>query len=120
VNANAIVPPPSQIPTSQVTADLHPIPAPEPQSTPSQDTFIATLREAPTLYNLSRIELEKLVGEVVREEGFAKLVRHIVGYLLFASLLTSISARDLGFHVESEGFFAEMRLLRSEFLGSVL
>jgi hypothetical protein len=41
----------------------------------SRDLFLASLRETPSLYNLPRAELEKLVGLVVREEGFAKLVR---------------------------------------------
>ena len=30
--------------------------------------------KVPSLYELSRAELETLVGEVVREEGFVKLV----------------------------------------------
>ena len=40
----------------------------------SHDTIIASLRESTKLYDLSRVELEKLVGQVVREEGFLKLV----------------------------------------------
>ena len=40
----------------------------------SHDAIIASLRESTKLYDLSRVELEKLVGQVVREEGFSKLV----------------------------------------------
>ncbi|KAH7888700.1 hypothetical protein F5I97DRAFT_1935173 [Phlebopus sp. FC_14] len=36
--------------------------------------LLGSLAEAPCLYNLSRPELEALVGRVVREEGFARLL----------------------------------------------
>ena len=74
-------PPPSppQIPPSPAaaaTAEIGPTATvPDPQSSPDQDALFASLCETTTLYNLSRVELEKLVAKVVREEGFAKLVR---------------------------------------------
>ncbi|KAG6885906.1 hypothetical protein C0993_007924 [Termitomyces sp. T159_Od127] len=36
--------------------------------------LLASIRQSTRLYDLSRTELEQLVGEVVREEGFAELV----------------------------------------------
>ncbi|EGO25672.1 hypothetical protein SERLADRAFT_407970 [Serpula lacrymans var. lacrymans S7.9] len=36
--------------------------------------FLASLRETPALYDLPQAELEDLVGHVIREEGFAKLL----------------------------------------------
>ena len=35
---------------------------------------VLSVPKAPALYDLSRTELETLVGEVVREEGFVRLV----------------------------------------------
>jgi len=46
-------------------------------SASSEDSFIASLRETPALYHLPRAELEKLVGLVVREDGFAKLLEDL-------------------------------------------
>ncbi|KAG6813368.1 hypothetical protein H0H92_011634 [Tricholoma furcatifolium] len=38
--------------------------------------FLASLRESTQLYDLPRTQLEQLIGEVVREEGFPKLASH--------------------------------------------
>ncbi|PCH43434.1 hypothetical protein WOLCODRAFT_153494 [Wolfiporia cocos MD-104 SS10] len=46
------------------------------EDTPMQD-LITTLEEVPTLYNLPREELERLVARVVREEGFVKLLENL-------------------------------------------
>jgi len=37
--------------------------------------FLASLNDVSSLYSLSRADLERLVSQVVREEGFARLVR---------------------------------------------
>ena len=41
---------------------------------PRTDAFLESLREVPPLYDLPRAELESLVAQVVREEGFLQLV----------------------------------------------
>ena len=38
------------------------------------DAFLAALHEATPLYNLSHCALEKLVGDVIREDSFVDLV----------------------------------------------
>lgn len=50
----------------------------------SREALLTSLREAPPLYELSRVELESLVAEVVREDGFLTLVS-----------LTAIGAGDI-------------------------
>jgi hypothetical protein len=45
------------------------------------------LRESTKLYDLPRADLEKLVGQVVREEGFSRLVR-------LAALFLKVIAND--------------------------
>ncbi|KAG6850952.1 hypothetical protein H0H93_005821 [Arthromyces matolae] len=42
-----------------------------------ESPFLASLRESTDMYHLSRAQLEQLVGEVVREEGFAKLMEDL-------------------------------------------
>lgn len=38
------------------------------------DAFLESLTQSPTLYNLSKPQLEAVVAKVVREAGFVKLV----------------------------------------------
>ncbi|KAH7916544.1 hypothetical protein BJ138DRAFT_1052384 [Hygrophoropsis aurantiaca] len=63
-------PPPSNVPLPAVSLAA---PA-RSQTQDTQSQVIASLRETPSLYNLSRTELEALVSQVVREEGFPKLL----------------------------------------------
>jgi len=44
---------------------------------PSVDPIASTLRQFPDLFNLSPAELEKLVGEVIREPGFLEFCKKI-------------------------------------------
>lgn len=46
----------------------------ETPSTPRFD-IVAALKEATSLYDMPQAELEKVVGDIVREDGFVKLVR---------------------------------------------
>ena len=56
---------------------LHrPSDAPGDGGTGSPSALLASLRESTCLYDLPRTQLEQLVGEVVREEGFVKLASH--------------------------------------------
>jgi hypothetical protein len=64
ISNNANLMPPPRLPSAALSASVHPT-----------DLFMASLREIPILYDLPRRELENLVAEVVREEGFPKLVR---------------------------------------------
>lgn len=83
---------PSSLPAlSQPTSTavtLAPLPSLPPTATATQrdddesekracEAFLESLREVPELYNLTRRELENLVSIVVREPGFAKLVRSL-------------------------------------------
>lgn len=56
---------PSQIPLQPVT---------QPPSTQT-DALLESLMQSPTLYDLSKPQLEAVVAQVIREEGFVKLVR---------------------------------------------
>ncbi|KDQ57644.1 hypothetical protein JAAARDRAFT_687260 [Jaapia argillacea MUCL 33604] len=89
--------PNSSPPSSSLNSDLNPIPPPLPPSNTPQLTerapvpntignsntnsddearsrFLASLQHAPDLYALSKTDLESLVSEVIREEGFLELV----------------------------------------------
>ena len=48
-------------------------PGAQPPSTRA-DAFLESLMQSPTLYDLSRPQLEAVVAQVIREEGFVKLV----------------------------------------------
>lgn len=55
-------PPPAQVTDTTASASL------------SAETLSAALREATGLYDLPHAALERLVGDVVREDGFVRLV----------------------------------------------
>lgn len=83
-SGNPSLPSSSQPCTSSYSSDMtRNVSRPNP-STPmipeaSVDTgksgFLASLNDVSSLYSLSRADLERLVSQVVREEGFARLVR---------------------------------------------
>lgn len=56
--------------------------------------FLASLNDVSSLYSLSRADLERLVSQVVREEGFARLVRRSAGagFMTFLTFRTSLIA----------------------------
>lgn len=61
--------------TSITTIEAPVIPDPVvPQVSTTHDALLTSLREIPTLYDLPRAELEVLVAQVVREDGFLNLV----------------------------------------------
>ena len=61
-------------PTAPMTPS-HPTLQPGAQPPNTQpDAFLESLMRSPTLYDLSKPQLEAVVAQVVREEGFAKLV----------------------------------------------
>ncbi|KAJ7137773.1 hypothetical protein C8R44DRAFT_766147 [Mycena epipterygia] len=64
--------PDSSPPPSSMDSVMMPPPPPPPASA---DNLIAALRDATGLYDLSHAALERLVGDVVREDKFAHLVR---------------------------------------------
>ncbi|KAK7472646.1 hypothetical protein VKT23_000759 [Stygiomarasmius scandens] len=47
------------------------------KATQTSDPLFSALRDATSLYNLSHESLEKLVGDVVREDGFIGLMEHL-------------------------------------------
>lgn len=49
------------------------------------DVFLESLMESPTLYDLSKSQLEVVVAQVIREEGFVKLVCVRLQRLYFVS-----------------------------------
>jgi hypothetical protein len=59
-------PPPAQVTDTTASASL------------SAETLSAALREATGLYDLPHAALERLVGDVVREDGFVRLVSLII------------------------------------------
>ena len=71
--SSMLPPPPPCPPADPPVASAMPS-TPVSDSQMSKEAFLASLRETPTLYDLSQAELEQLVGEVIREEGFVKLV----------------------------------------------
>ena len=59
------------------TAPITPQPVLQPSAQPLEiqpDAFLESLMRSPTLYDLSKPQLEAVVAQVVREEGFIKLV----------------------------------------------
>jgi len=61
-------------PTAPITPSQPPLqPGIQPPNT-QPDAFLETLMQSPTLYDLSKPQLEALVAQVIREEGFIKLV----------------------------------------------
>lgn len=80
-NNNAPPAPPLRQPSGLVANAI------PPQSTPDSDAFIEALRHSTKLYDsdLSRADLERLVAEVVREDGFEKLVSlGVYTFIVFA------------------------------------
>lgn len=73
---------PEEIPSLALPAPCatEPIPAPIQQTAakektvPTSQRILACLEETPSLYDLSRGDLEEVVTKVIREEGFLKLV----------------------------------------------
>ncbi|KZT29026.1 hypothetical protein NEOLEDRAFT_692378 [Neolentinus lepideus HHB14362 ss-1] len=68
-------PPPSRLPP---TADVSV--APTTSSDPQSDSsvqLVTSLREIAELYKLPRAELQELVGQVIREEGFLQLLENL-------------------------------------------
>jgi len=68
--ASVLPPPPPADPPIAVAMPSTPVS----DSQMSKEAFLASLCETTTLYDLSQSELEQLVGEVIREAGFVKLV----------------------------------------------
>ena len=60
-------------PTAPITPQLAPLTGTQPPSV-QPDAFFETLMQSPALYNLSKPQLEAIVAQVIREEGFIKLV----------------------------------------------
>ncbi|KAF7793873.1 hypothetical protein EIP86_004995 [Pleurotus ostreatoroseus] len=77
--------PPSSLPstTDATTA------AAETQDT--RNAFLASLREMPSLYNLTRADLENLVAEVVREDGFLTLLQNLDSLWKVKALLPPVA-----------------------------
>jgi len=82
-----LLPPSSQtfLPSTPIPSSSQMLPAPivpsrlplrpgtQPPGTQA-DAFLESLMQSPTLYDLSRSQLETVVAQVIREEGFVKLV----------------------------------------------
>jgi len=60
-------------PTAPITPQLTRQPSAQPPNT-QPDAFLESLMRSPTLYDLSKPQLEAVVAQVIREEGFIKLV----------------------------------------------
>lgn len=75
-------------PTAPITPS-HPALQPGAQPTNTQpDAFLESLMRSPTLYDLSKPQLEAVVAQVIREEGFVKLVCVDVHHRCVSWLLT--------------------------------
>ena len=71
---NTLVPSSPQTFPAPITPSQLPLqPGTQPPSTHA-DAFLESLMRSPTLYDLSRSQLEAVVAQVIREEGFIKLV----------------------------------------------
>ncbi|KAF7311313.1 hypothetical protein MKEN_01033000 [Mycena kentingensis (nom. inval.)] len=75
------MPPPSsasaQMPSSSAPAPPSSNPRPAVPNTPDADALVASLRDATTLYDLSYGQLARIVGDVVREDGFPRLMENM-------------------------------------------
>ncbi|KAJ7286292.1 hypothetical protein C8J57DRAFT_1708613 [Mycena rebaudengoi] len=70
--------PESSPPSSSADSAMMPPPPPPPSMSPGNaDTILASLREATGLYDLSHAALERLVGDVVREDKFVNLLENL-------------------------------------------
>ncbi|KAJ7681764.1 hypothetical protein B0H17DRAFT_1075604 [Mycena rosella] len=78
--------PDSSPPPSSADSVMMPPPPPLP---PSAETLIAALREATGLYDLSHAALERLVGDVVREDKFVNLLDSMSSMWAAKALLTT-------------------------------
>lgn len=67
-SSSQMLPPTAPITPSQPATQL----AQPPNTQP--DAFLESLMQSPTLYDLSKSQLEAVVAQVIREEGFIKLV----------------------------------------------
>lgn len=85
--------------SSQVAPKEQPIPASAaatasvastPVTVPNGEALLSALREIPALYDLPRDELEYLVAQVIREDGFVRMVSYSS---LVALLLSQFSFR---------------------------
>ncbi|PBK58845.1 hypothetical protein ARMSODRAFT_983495 [Armillaria solidipes] len=63
---------PSIVPTSAPTAE--PAPSQPTSSSAIKDAVLLSLRETTGLYDLPRSDLERLVGDIIREDGFSHLL----------------------------------------------
>ncbi|PSS38035.1 hypothetical protein PHLCEN_2v120 [Hermanssonia centrifuga] len=61
------------------------------QAPVSQAAFIESLRESTALYDLPSADLEKLVAQVVREEGFVTLLKSLDSMWKVKTLLGPVS-----------------------------
>jgi hypothetical protein len=61
-------------PTAPITPSHSALQPPTQPPNPQPDPFLESLMQSPTLYDLSKPQLEALVAQVIREEGFVKLV----------------------------------------------
>ena len=93
-NSGSMGPPPLPPSIPSLSAPLNPNPnAPEPP-TPTEG-LLDSLHQSSVLYTLSKADLERLVSEVVREEGFVKLVR--VFFLSVSSCRCVSSSPEISF-----------------------
>ncbi|KII92758.1 hypothetical protein PLICRDRAFT_102889 [Plicaturopsis crispa FD-325 SS-3] len=79
VNSNAnMMPPPLPLSTSDAAVSIVPPASPQdPTTDPTKALFLASLRENTSLYDLSSADLEALVSNVIREEGFVDLLQKL-------------------------------------------
>jgi hypothetical protein len=95
-------------PTAPITPHSALQPGIQPPNT-QPNVFLESLMRSPTLYDLSRPQLEAVVAQVIREDGFVKLVcadiypQRVSWRLIFRIHL----ARKSGFNVEAERFRPE-------------
>jgi len=71
--------PPPPLPSS-VTRSLQPESRPSEGHNSARAQLITSLHDTPALHKLSHAELESIVAQVIREEGFAQLVSVIEGF----------------------------------------
>jgi hypothetical protein len=93
------------------TVPVTPQPALQPSTQPN--AFIESLMHSPTIYGLSKPQLEAVVAQVIREEGFVKLVRVYFqrSRVFWSSTFFMHLARNPGLDVEGEGFRPEFEFL---------
>lgn len=106
--------PESSPPSSSANSNgmMPPPPPPNSAKPPDADALINSIKDATGLYDLPRDALERLVGDIVREDRFVSLVSPLL-FILRSWLFSLLVARKSFNNVEGEGCTGLMTSIHS-------